>query len=59
MIARPRSRPGAHNQKMTVAALHIAYEDVGALVVSGCDASPVLQPAELALDAIALFQERI
>ena len=31
------------------------HEGMGASVVSGCDALPVLQPAEHALDAIALF----
>jgi hypothetical protein len=34
------------------------HEGVGALVVTGCDASPVLDPAEHDLDFVALALEQ-
>jgi hypothetical protein len=47
-----------HNQKMKLATSCMADRNVGALVVAGVDAPPVLEACEHVLDAVALPIER-
>ena len=47
-----------HSQKRTVAAMTMGgHEGVGAAIVAGVDATPVLEPAEHVLDAVPLTVE--